>query len=114
MSMSWLKSFWLSLFAPKPGDPATNFSLRSRQVLALAREEAKRLNHSFVGTEHVLLGLIALGQGMAINVLTKMGLQQDTVRLEVEEFDSSAPLISARSTFFSDCFAKATLLPRGC
>ena len=48
-----------------------NFTPRAQQVLALARKEADRFNHSFVGTEHLLLGLINLGQGVAVNVLQK-------------------------------------------
>ena len=44
-----------------------NFTPRAQQVLALARKEADRFNHNFVGTEHLLLGLIKLGQGVAVN-----------------------------------------------
>ncbi len=62
-----------------------NFTPRAQQVLSLARKEADRFNHDYVGTEHLLLGLIKLGQGVAINVLTKMGLDLDTVRMEVEK-----------------------------
>ena len=51
-----------------------NFTPRAQQVLALARKEADRFNHNYVGTEHLLLGLIKLGQGVAVNVLQKMGL----------------------------------------
>jgi ATP-dependent Clp protease ATP-binding subunit ClpC len=54
-------------------------------VLALARKEADRFNHNYVGTEHLLLGLIKLGQGVAVNVLQKLGLDLETVRLEVEK-----------------------------
>jgi ATP-dependent Clp protease ATP-binding subunit ClpC len=46
---------------------------RAKQVLALARKEADRFNHSYVGTEHLLLGLIKLGQGVAVNVLEGWG-----------------------------------------
>jgi ATP-dependent Clp protease ATP-binding subunit ClpC len=52
----------------------SNFTPRAQQVLALARKEADRFNHNFLGTEHLLLGLIKLGQGVAVNVLQKMGL----------------------------------------
>ena len=62
-----------------------NFTPRAQQVLALARKEADRFNHNYVGTEHLLLGLIKLGQGVAVNVLRKMGLELETVRLEVEK-----------------------------
>ena len=63
----------------------SNFTPRAQQVLALARKEDDRFNHNFVGTEHLLLGLIKLGQGVAVNVLQKMGLDLETVRLEVEK-----------------------------
>jgi ATP-dependent Clp protease ATP-binding subunit ClpC len=62
-----------------------NFTPRAQQVLALSRKEADRFNHNYVGTEHLLLGLIKLGQGVAVNVLQKMGLDLETVRLEVEK-----------------------------
>ncbi|HMO65679.1 MAG TPA: ATP-dependent Clp protease ATP-binding subunit, partial [Verrucomicrobiota bacterium] len=62
-----------------------NFTPRAQQVLALARKEADRFNHNFVGTEHLLLGLIKLAQGVAVSVLQKMGLDLETVRLEVEK-----------------------------
>src|SRR5258708_972171 len=62
-----------------------NFTPRAQQVLALARKEADRFNHNYVGTEHLLLGLIKLGQGVAVNVLQKMGLDLETVRMEVEK-----------------------------
>ncbi len=54
-------------------------------MLALARKEADRFHHNYVGTEHLLLGLINLGQGVAVNVLQKMGLDLDTVRQAVDE-----------------------------
>ena len=68
-----------------------NFTPRAQQVLALARKEADRFNHNYVGTEHLLLGLIKLGQGVAVNVLQKMNLDLDTVRLEVEKQVGNGP-----------------------
>ena len=62
-----------------------NFTPRAQQVLALARKEADRFGHNFVGTEHLLLGLIKLGQGVAVNVLQRMGLDLEMVRQEVEK-----------------------------
>jgi ATP-dependent Clp protease ATP-binding subunit ClpC len=62
-----------------------NFTPRAQQVLALARKEADRFSHNYVGTEHILLGLIKLGQGVAVNVLERMGLDLETVRVEVEK-----------------------------
>lgn len=63
--------------------PTAQFTPRAQQVLALARKEADRLNHNFIGTEHVLLGLLALGTGVAVNVLLKLGLSLEKVRQEV-------------------------------
>ncbi len=62
-----------------------NFTPRAQQVLALARKEADRFRHNYVGTEHILLGLIKLGQGVAVSVLQKMGLDLETVRAAVEK-----------------------------
>ena len=66
-------------------EPMSNFTPRAQQVLALARKEADRFHHNYVGTEHLLLGLINLGQGVAVNVLQKMGLDLDSVRQAVDE-----------------------------
>ena len=68
-----------------------NFTPRAQQVLALSRKEADRFNHSYVGTEHLLLGLIKLGQGVAVNVLERMGLELEAVRMEVEKEVGSGP-----------------------
>ena len=58
---------------------------RVRQVLMLARREAERFNHAHVGTEHLLLGLLALNEGVAVSVLNSMGLNLAALRLEVEK-----------------------------
>jgi len=68
-----------------------NFTPRAQQVLQLARKEADRFNHNYVGTEHILLGLIKLGQGVAVNVLQKLGLDLETVRMEVEKQVGTGP-----------------------
>src|SRR5271155_3151654 len=75
-----------------------NFTPRAQQVLALARKEADRFNHNYVGTEHLLLGLIKLGQGVAVNVLQKMGLDLETVRMEVEKHVGSHPEAKAQGS----------------
>src|ERR1700693_6414016 len=62
-----------------------NFAPRAQQVLALARKEAERFNHNYVGTEHLLRGLINLDEDVAVNVLQKMGLDLEIVRMEVEK-----------------------------
>ncbi len=66
-------------------DSMNNLTPRAQQVLALARKEADRFHHAYVGTEHILLGLIKLGQGVAVSVLQKMGLDLETVRGAVEK-----------------------------
>ncbi len=109
--MNWLKSFWKKLTAPTPGvhvqtqsvkitdlfgapsdvEPKDNFTPRARQALGLARKEAERLNHKFVGTEHLLLGLIKLGKGVSVNVLQKQGVDLETARAEVEKRVGTGP-----------------------
>jgi hypothetical protein len=69
----------------------SNFTPRAQQVLALARGEADRLHHNYIGTEHVLLGLIALGQGVAVNVLGGLGLNLENIRTEVEKITGTGP-----------------------
>jgi ATP-dependent Clp protease ATP-binding subunit ClpC len=69
----------------------SNLTPRAQQVLALARKEAERFHHDYVGTEHLLLGLIKLGQGVAVNVLQRMGLDLEPVRMEVERLVGSHP-----------------------
>ena len=68
-----------------------DFTPRAQQVLALARKEAERFNHNYVGTEHLLLGLIKLGEGVAVNVLQRMGLDLERVRMEVEKHVGPPP-----------------------
>ena len=112
--MNWLKKIWkgfseplpaytqpektapagakIRSFNPAPPEEALcNFTPRAQQVLALSRKEADRFHHNFVGTEHLLLGLIALGQGVAVNVLQKMGLDLETVRVEIERQVGTGP-----------------------
>ncbi len=62
-----------------------NFTDRVRKVLAMAREEAIRLQHDYVGTEHILLGLIREGEGVAAAVLMKLTVDLDAIHEEVEE-----------------------------
>jgi len=61
------------------------FTQRSQQVLILAQEEAKRFRHPYVGTEHILLGLIEEGEGVAAKTLTVLGVQSEQVRAMVEQ-----------------------------
>ena len=61
------------------------FTERVRKVLSLARDEAGRLHHDYIGSEHILLGLIREGEGVAAAVLSQIGLDLDTIRIKVEE-----------------------------
>ena len=65
-------------------DGMTNFTPRAQHVLVLAQREAQRMNHDAVGTEHLLLALLAFDEGVAIEVLRELGLNLSEVRLEVE------------------------------
>jgi ATP-dependent Clp protease ATP-binding subunit ClpC len=69
------------------------FTNRAKQVIKLAKKEAQRLNHNYLGTEHVLLGLLKLGQGIAVNVLRNLNLDYETVRQEVERLVGFGPEI---------------------
>lgn len=60
------------------------FTPRAQQVLALARKEAQNFRHNYIGTEHILLGIIKLGQGVAVNVLRKMGVNLENASAEIE------------------------------
>lgn len=61
------------------------FTDRARRVIVLAQEEARMLNHNYIGTEHILLGLISEGEGVAAKALESMGINLEDVRKEVEE-----------------------------
>ena len=67
------------------------FTERARKVILLAKEEAKRFNHDYIGTEHILLGLIREGEGVASAVLASLGLTSDKIRLEVEKLVQPGP-----------------------
>lgn len=67
------------------------FTDRSRKVMQLANQEAQRFNHEYIGTEHVLLGLIKEGSGVAATVLNNLGIDLRKIRLEVEKIVQSGP-----------------------
>jgi ATP-dependent Clp protease ATP-binding subunit ClpC len=72
--------------------PAFNrFTERARKVIILAKEEAKRFNHDYIGTEHILLGLVREGEGVAAAVLANFGLSPDKIRVEVEKLVQPGP-----------------------
>ncbi len=67
------------------------FTERARKVIILAKEEARRFNHDYIGTEHILLGLIREGEGVASMVLQKLGLSLENIRLEIEKLVQPGP-----------------------
>ncbi len=67
------------------------FTERARKVIILAKEEAKRFNHDYIGTEHILLGLVREGEGVAAAVLRSLGLSSENIRLEVERLVQPGP-----------------------
>ena len=64
---------------------SNNFTPRAQQALALAKKEAEKLNNNYIGTEHLLIGLIKLGQGLAIKVLQNIGVGVEDVYDAIEE-----------------------------
>ncbi|MDA8374641.1 MAG: ATP-dependent Clp protease ATP-binding subunit [Actinomycetota bacterium] len=77
------------------------FTDRARRVLVLAQEEARLLNHNFIGTEHILLGLIHEGEGVAAKALESLGISLEAVREKVEELIGPASGPSAGSPPFT-------------
>ncbi|MCA9268184.1 MAG: NDP-hexose 4-ketoreductase, partial [Planctomycetales bacterium] len=67
------------------------FTDRARKVMQLANQEAQRFNHEYIGTEHILLGLIKEGSGVAANVLKNLDVDLRKIRLEVEKLVQSGP-----------------------
>src|SRR3954466_14246297 len=67
------------------------FTDRARKVMQLANQEAQRFNHEYVGTEHVLLGLVKEGSGVAANVLKNLDVDLRKIRIEVEKIVQSGP-----------------------
>ncbi|MFP3938235.1 MAG: ATP-dependent Clp protease ATP-binding subunit [Phycisphaerae bacterium] len=67
------------------------FTERARKVMALANQEAQRFNHEYIGTEHILLGLVKEGSGVGANVLKNLGVDLHKVRLEVEKLVKAGP-----------------------
>src|SRR5436309_13034395 len=65
-------------------DKFDRFTVRARKVLTLAQEEAQRLQHNYIGTEHLLLGLVGEGDGLAAKVLTALDVDLDMARDRVE------------------------------
>src|SRR5438477_11014406 len=67
------------------------FTDRARKVMQLANQEAQRFNHEYIGTEHILLGLVKEGSGVAANVLKNLDVDLRKIRLEVEKLAQRGP-----------------------
>lgn len=67
-----------------PNNMEAKFSNRVKEVISLSREEALRLGHDYIGTEHLILGMIREGEGVAVSVLKKLGVPLDQLRGEIE------------------------------
>ena len=67
------------------------FTERARKVIVYAKEEARRFNHDYIGTEHLLLGLVREGEGVAAAVLQKLGVDLEIIRIEVEKMVQPGP-----------------------
>src|SRR5258708_20078555 len=80
-------------FKRRPGGAQMfeRFTDRARRVIVLAQEEARQLNHNYVGTEHILLGLIREGDGVAAKALAATGISLDKARREAQAIIGPAP-----------------------
>jgi len=67
------------------------FTERARKVIIYAKEEARHFNHDYIGTEHLLMGLVKEGEGVAAAVLQKMGVDLETIRIEIEKLVQPGP-----------------------
>jgi hypothetical protein len=77
-------------FGSRGMDRFDKFTDRARKVLTLAQDEAQRFNHNYIGTEHLLLGLVREGEGIAAGVLESMGVNLDRARAELIRVIGSA------------------------
>jgi len=74
-----------------PGSMYDRFTDRARGVMQLANQQAKQLDHEYIGTEHILLGLVSEGKSVAANVLTNLNLELETIRSEVGRLVQRGP-----------------------
>src|SRR5213594_4240697 len=81
----------LGLLWPEGADMFERFTDRARRVVVLAQEEARMVNHNYIGTEHILLGLIHEGEGVACKALESMGISLQRARAMVEEIIGTGP-----------------------
>ena len=94
--------------------PLEDFNANARQTLDLAREEAPRFHHDFIGTEHVLLGLLKSENGVASNVLRRFGVEREAVRMEIEKIVGVGPVHKASAAISYTPRARKALLLAVC
>lgn len=75
---------WLARIFRRGPSPADNYSPRAQKLLVLTRRQADRLRHSYVGTEHLLLGLLEMQEGVGFTALQRLGLNLESMRQELE------------------------------
>ena len=88
------------------------FTDRARKVMHLANQEAQRFNHEYVGTEHMLLGLIKEGSGVAANVLKNLEVDLRKIRNEVEKIVQAGPEMVTMGKLPQTPQSRATCEPR--
>ena len=89
------------------------FTDRARKVMQLANQEAQRFNHEYIGTEHILLGLVKEGSGVAANVLKNLDVDLRKIRLEVEKIvqtGSGGDMVTTYMESFDQVWNGATQL----
>lgn len=87
----WLQRLFASGVRENPAVSYSRFTDRARKVMQLANRESQRFNHEYVGTEHILLGLVKEGSGVAANVLKNLCIHLPKIRLEVEKIVQHGP-----------------------
>src|SRR5574339_536328 len=88
------------------------FTDRAKKVMSFARQEAMKFNHEYIGTEHILLGLIQEGSGVAANVLRNLDIDLDKIRREVEKIVQSGPsMVTMGQLPFTPLRKKVRALP---
>lgn len=88
--MSW-RDFWNKLILRGGAQAHERFTYRARNVMELAKQEAYRFNHEYIGTEHILLGLLREDSGVAANALKDLGVDLGIARIEVENIICFGP-----------------------
>lgn len=91
MSWSFVQVHGAKIVPASNGAMHGRFTDRARKVMQLANQEAQRFNHEYIGTEHILLGLVKEGSGVAANVLKNLEVDLRKIRLEVDKIVQSGP-----------------------